>query len=234
MRKSEIQNGIGRSWRLVLDLDLGETISSPAPLGVNAEFRDIALSAESSYVQVYRAGLRLSHYNFLLSDLSFFQFSHAGDDELRFAYYPNPFISSANVARVGLLKDLRFALQAEEIDSEEYLQILSELRPEIRAPSIRYEFAPKAYREFSHPCSHLHIGHHADNRWALNRMLGPLAFTLLILKHYYRVEWDSHWKVVGDKRENDLEIRLIAERANCPQIDLAYFSPSEARSFAFY
>src|SRR6266436_2332379 len=94
MERRDVQNGINRSWKIVDLLDLGETFSNGAPLEINEEFRDLILSNETDFTQIYLAGLNLSHYNFLIADYSYFQFSCLGRDRVRYAYYPNPFAGS--------------------------------------------------------------------------------------------------------------------------------------------
>ena len=85
--------------------------------------------------------------------------------------------------------------------------------------------------ELRHPCSHFHLGHHSENRWAINRVLTPLAFTLLVLKQYYSEEWE----VLGDNAQvefgNIFEGELIQERTNCRAIGDDLFTANEGRSF---
>jgi hypothetical protein len=117
--------------------------------------------------------------------------------------------------------------------SPEYLSMLRDARLDPRVPLLRYEHAPDQYKGLHHPCSHFHIGHHADNRWALNRLLTPLAFTLLILKLYYGSVWRDLGLDEADKCGNSFETALIEEKTNCRPIRDALFSALEARSFFF-
>ena len=96
-------------------------------------------------------GLRLSHYNFLLSDYSFFQFSWSVVDNVRYAYYPNPFIPYGEQDGISRLKRLRELLQAEMITYEEYLSILRDAKADPRAPLFRYENAPDQICEVGNP-----------------------------------------------------------------------------------
>ena len=194
MDRRQVQNGIFRAWKAIEKLELGETFSSGAPLPVTEEFRNLILNDEISYVTLYLGGLNQSHYNFLLSDYSYFQFSWSLKDCVRYAYYPNPFATGkTNIAN---FRQLRERVESGEIPFEEYLETLKGNQPEAWIPLIRYENAPSQHKELQHPCSHFHIGHHSDNRWAVNRLLTPLAFTLLILKHYYSSAWREH----GDRK----------------------------------
>ncbi len=60
----------------------------------------------------------------------------------------------------------------------------------------------------------------------------PLAFTLLILKHYYVAQW-----LDGESLEEELgnvfEARLIRARAGCEEVDEALFSGLEKKCFHF-
>jgi hypothetical protein len=228
MERRDVQNGIHRSWEMVYRLDLGETFSNGASLGVNEEFRDLVLADESSYLRIYLAGINLSHYNFLLIDYSYFQFSWSSPDRVRYAYYPNPFEGNA-----ADFKRRRELVESGLITQDEYLSILHDARLDPRVPLLRYEYAPDQHKGLHHPCSHFHIGHHGDNRWALNRLLTPLAFTLLILKLYYGSVWRDLGLDEADECGNSFEAKLIEEKRNCRLIGDALFSAIEARSFFF-
>jgi hypothetical protein len=228
MDRRDIQNGIFRSWQFVESMDLGETFASGAPLEVRPEFRDLVLRSETDYVTIYLAGMNWSFYNFVLFDFSFFQFSWSSDQSVRYAYYPNPFSS-----KVEDLKRRKELVEAGMITEEENLVILREEGIDPRTPLIRYEYAPEQYKELLHPCSHFHIGHHDDNRWALNRILSPLAFTLLILKHYYGPTWKESGTDESDPNGNKYETGLIEAKVECRLIGDDRFSAIEARSFFF-
>lgn len=230
MERREVQKGIRESWAAVIDLKVAETISSAAPLPVNEVFRNLLLSEDVQYTELYLAGLNLQHYNILLTDFSFFQYSLIGDDHVRYAYYPNPFIEAADAS--GNIQRLRELVEADLITDEEFLALVNEQRSDNRAAPIRYENAPRDRKPFSHPCSHFHIGHGAGGRWALSRHLTPLAFTLLVLKHYYVAQW-----VEGESSEeesgNVFEARLIRARAACLEVEEPLFSGLEKRCFHF-
>jgi hypothetical protein len=231
MNRKDVQNGIIRSWNVVNELGLGETISTPAPLGINEEFRDQLLASQSSYVDIYRTGLRLSHYNFLLSDYSFFQFSWAYQDHVRYCYYPNPFIATEESA--AELNESRDMLAAGLINMDDYLDLLGDAESTVGVPPIRYENSPTQHDGLFHPCSHFHLGHHEDNRWAINRIITPFAFTLLILKHYYGPRWREFGADDRDEFRNKFESELIREKMNCRLIGNDLFLPDEAKSFFF-
>jgi hypothetical protein len=167
-----------------------------------------------------------------MSDYSFFQFSWSGTDRVRYAYYPNPFIAGRK-DELDNFRRRRELVEAGMITHEEYLSLLRDAPVESRVPVIRYENAPDQHNGLRHPCSHFHIGHHSDNRWALNRILTPLAFTLLVLKHYYGAEWSRRGSDERDSHGNVFESRLIEEKKNCRPILGSFFSEAEAKSFFF-
>jgi hypothetical protein len=233
MDRHDVQNGIMRAWIAVESLELGETISNPSPLEVNEEFRNVILNGTSTYSDIFMSGLKLSHYNFLLSDYSFFQFSWSAPNQVRYAYYPNQFIPQGEEGGTSQIKRLQELLQSELITHEEYLSILRDAKADPRAPMFRYENAPDQHNGLIHPCSHFHIGNNPDGRWAINRVLTPLAFTLIIFKHFYTWAWSE---IGADERAeygNTLEAKLISEKANCRIIGDDLFLPEEGRSFFF-
>jgi|SRR6185312_8700076 len=231
MQRSDVRSGIQRSWQAVDDLQLGETFSQPTPLEVDGEFRDIALTPTSTYSDVYLAGLNRSHYNFLLFDYSYFQFSWEKINHVRYAYYPNPFLATDEQN----IKDFRRKRELVEngtVTHEDYLALLRDTPIEARVPALRYENSPDQRRELRHPCSHLHIGHHGDDRWPLNKLLSPLAFTLLVVKHYYGNEWRSIGDRDSDQNGNIYDSMLIKEKAEgCVLVSANLFSDKDAASF---
>lgn len=233
MQKHDVQRGILSGWKYVEALELGGTISSAWPLEVNEEFRKLALSETTSYLSLFLCGLRLSHYNFQLFDYSYFQFGCTPPDDVRYAYYPNPYFSAKPNTAVATLKELTEMLRAEELTSEDYLTLLSEMRPDVRIPPIRYENAPSQYKVLEHPASHFHIGHHANNRWPLDRVLTPAAFILLILKRYYGDTWSEFWTNKDGNRRHVYEEALIKERRESVALAPEQFADVERRSFYF-
>jgi hypothetical protein len=188
MDRQTFEKGIAGAWRGVQTLQLGETFSNGGSLVVNAAFRDLILNPDTSYEEIFLYGLRNSYYNFLLSDHSFFQFTWFKDNDIRYAYYPNPYLGSDVNNLLSYKKRLEL-FQSEFISYEEFLQILGDAVGIGRIPVIRYENAPDQYKEMAHPCSHLHIGLHGDDRWSVRRVLTPNAFVLLVLRNYYGTTW---------------------------------------------
>lgn len=233
MQSSDVRSGIQRSWEIIRELDLGETYSNPLPLVVEAQFRDAILSADARYIDVYLLGLNLSYYNFLLTDFSYFQFSWDKVDHVRYAYYPNPFLGPTD-ASIEEFRRRRGLVESGDITHEEYLALLRDRPAQFRVPALRYENSPEQRRELEHPCSHFHIGYHGEDRWALNRVLSPLAFTLLIVKHYYGLAWQVYGDEPDGPYQNKLEARLAREKADkCVPVVDALFSKLEEKSFFF-
>ena len=231
MTKDDVRYGISKAWEFFDSLGIGEAFITPSPLAVSQDFRKIALSIKSLYSDVYEAGLAHSHYNILLFDLAFFQFSWAGDGEVRYAYYPNPFISGNKEAQVKL-QNWREAQVAEILSEEDVSALIAALTTSGTVPLVRYENSPSQYRLFRHPCSHLHIGLHSENRWPLSRVLTPLAFSMWIVKQYYSESW-SLYDDDNHPTGNQLEQDLIDEQANCRILGNELFTPAEAQSLHF-
>lgn len=221
-----IANGVRRSWELAESIDLAQSFAASHPLRVNEGFRDVLLSSESEYVDIYIAGCEGRHYNFILQDFSFFQFSIEGE-AVRYAYFPNPFEFEPD----GEDGELISLVSSGSATEDEYLQILSDRQLRISKPAIRFEHNPMQYREVSHPCSHFHIGFHYQDRWAVEKVLTPFAFTGIVFRLYYRPYWQTHDN--DSEFGNELDRQLADERSNCRAIGDDFFSSIERRLFHF-
>lgn len=232
MDRASLEKSIATAWASVQLLDLGETFSNGGSLEVASEFRDLILDPNSPYEDIFLHGLRQSHYNFLLSDHSYFQFTWNNLNDVRYAYYPNPYLGSDAALLLSYKKKLEL-LQCDMITYEEFLQLLGEAKGNGRKPVIRYENAPRQYKEAVHPCSHLHIGLHGDDRWAVRRLLSPSAFTLLILKNYYGDQWRLSEKLEGNEHFTQLDEQLVLARGQSRLIEDDFFSAREGSLFHF-
>lgn len=233
MNREEVRSGISKVWQYAGALGIGEIFSNPSPLPINVAFRDLILSDSSSYLEVYNKGLELSHYNILLHDYSYFQFSSDGDDNVRYAFYPNPYASNSDEYR-NWFSSRQEMVEAGFLTHEEFLSLLADKVGVGSVPLIRYENAPTQRAKFNHPCSHFHIGFHSDNRWAVRRVLSPAAFALLVFKLYY----GNCWRAIGDDDEpdeikNHFERTLIAEKLNCRIVSELLFDRDEEQVFYF-
>lgn len=232
MNRQEVQTGINKTWSLADNLGIASVFSNPNLLPLNTEFRDKILSPDSTYIDVYLSAMNLSHHNIILSDYSYFQFSMEREGYVRYAYYPNPFISGRE-SDTESFKKLTELLQNDFISHEEYLSLLDSKKILNGKPMWRYENAPDQRKRFFHPCSHFHIGFHSENRWPLKRTLTPLAFSMLVFKQYY----GNHWRALGDddhkEISNSFERALIKERQNCRFVSDELFERIEEQSFFF-
>lgn len=230
MTRNDVQHGVHQSWQFLETVDLAETLSKVDPLSVDEELRKLA-SSPATYDAIYMKCLEKAYFNMSLSDFSFFQYGWSAENEVRYAFYPNPFL--AGELRHSQIRAYRELVDADLMSQEDYLSLLrGKESPDIRMPLIRYENSPEQRRGLPHPCSHLHIGHHGDNRWPLSRVLTPLAFTMWVVKQYY----GERWRVFADEGDplgNSLEGALIEERSNCRVIGDELFDVNERRSFSF-
>lgn len=232
MTLEEIKAGIRKSWDYLKLCDVGQSFSNPAPLTASEAFKAVATSGTATYEEIYLTGLREGDYNVSLFDYSFVQFGGTTDNTLRYAYYPNPFLGSS-VEAVSGLADLREYVEEGVISMDEYLHAIADLRSTQHPPVFRYENSFDQYVDLRHPCSHFHLGHHADNRWPLSRVLTPQAFTLLIIKHFYSAHWASCPKMVVGANEVSADELLITERQNCRILADEFFSDAAKRQFHF-
>lgn len=232
MNREEVRVGISQVWRVAESLGIAEIYSNPIPLPVNDEFRDLILSDSANYIDVYNKALGLSHYNILLSDYSFFQFSIEGDSNVRYAFYPNPYSSNSN-EYADWFRTRHEMVEAGLLTHEEFLSLLADKVGIGSVPLLRYENAPEQRTKLHHPCSHFHIGFHSENRWAVRRVLTPAAFALLVFKQYY----GSNWRAVGDDEhdeiENSFDRILVSEKARSYLVSDLLFDPVEERAFYF-
>ena len=253
MNEGDVARGIRLSWDLVHRFRIGQSVAGFHPLGVNDEFRDIALDAGSSYAEVYVAGCRLRHYNFILNDFSYFQFSIFGED-LRYAFYPNPFWQLGRIEKLnynlhgeaddeveiddlnqlggsGRGHDMKLAGEVlrGKISIEDYLELVGDTKHRADMPAIRFEHSVAQYREVRHPCAHFHIGYLPQSRWAVARKITPFAFSLLILKYYY----PQYWRCGNDDAHlsNGYDRLLAKEKQKCKRLGDQYFTEGERTIF---
>ena len=157
------------SWALLKDrLELGRSFITPVQLPIDEIFQQIALNEDSTYDDIFLAGLQRSNYNIQLEDYAYFQFGWTNSTSWRLGYFPNSWLTGAPEAR----QKLRHFETLEEVGAltyEESSNLIAELPYVGRVPPIRYEFSAIEYQEFAHPAAHFHIGRHTDNRWPSTR-----------------------------------------------------------------
>ena len=230
MNEAEISKGIKHAWSLLSGLGIFEIFSDPWPITPHADFRKICLNSAATYEEVYLCGLKFGQYNFLLTDYSYFQFGGKDLDSLRFAYYPNPFLGASTTA-VKDLSDLREFVDEGIISFDDYLQQISELRYSQHPPLVRYEHSEEQYKKLIHPCSHVHFGHHAENRWPVRRLLSPESFSLLIAKLFYSEQWQAAPSIRVASDLLSMDDLLIQQRAACALVSGDFFSDEEGKQF---
>src|SRR5579862_3995665 len=146
MDARSVQRSIIKSWKVVDQMELGRAFANPTSLAVVDAFRDISLAKDARYEEIYRTGIELAHYNFMLTDYSYFQFSWFGKDNVRYAYYPNPFAKERSTLTDH--QHLRELEGAGWLTHEECLAVISDHHVANRDPMIRYEHAEDEYRAF--------------------------------------------------------------------------------------
>ncbi|MBT7357185.1 MAG: DUF2290 domain-containing protein [Rhodospirillaceae bacterium] len=228
MNQSDVANGIRRSWNHLESADLANDFAASHPLRVDEEYRKVILKQDVSYEEIYLTAANRKHYNFMSVDFSMFLFSCSNNNDVAYAFLPSPYNSSD----ADVIKEHRKLLDADMINQEEFDRLLSDASVHIMQPPIRYEHASDQYDEFSHPCSHFHIGFDRDNRWAVDRELTPAAFTLLIMQKYFFSAWE---RFDNDDSEfkNILNEALVNEKAGSPIVPLDLLSTQERRLFYF-
>jgi len=156
------------------------------------------------YVEIYERGLSLSYYNVLLTDLSYFQFSHRSDREWALAYYPNPRISG-NSEALRDFEDLKVSYDRGEISDEDYAELLTSFPARMFIPRFRYEYSDEQYEPVRHPIAHFHIGMSGEDRWGVSRKLSPFSFGLLMIKYFYPGVWWKNSRFNLDEKDRDDE-----------------------------
>jgi hypothetical protein len=231
MERSEFARKIRAAWSFLKDrVKLVRTVSSLAPLAVDEVFRRLVLDPDASYRAIYLLGLSRSHYNLLLSDYAYLQFSWASPASWRLAYYPNPWITGVASAEeaVGSWEEFE---QHGLLANEDVDELIADLPYLASVPPIRFEYSVDQYREIDHPAAHMHIGRHAENRWPFARLLDPLTFSMVIVKLYYPALWNPQSRFVDDTVKNCLEAALVEALRTPGRVH--QFSETERRTIHF-
>lgn len=231
MSKDELVPHIQKTWMYAKALRVDELFSGPTALEASDSFKALAISPVISYEELYLTGLRDCQYNILLRDYSFFQFgTGSGGDGVRFAYYPNPFLGATPDA-LSELKEMQEYVAEGIIDMDEFLHRVSDIRHPQHPPLVRYEFSKTHYVEATHPCSHMHLGFHEENRWPVRRYLTAHAFALLIFRLFYLNFWMTADTIKSGDKELTLDEVLMAARTECRMLYGEEFSSAEVQRF---
>jgi hypothetical protein len=146
------------------------------------------------------------------------------DFRVRYAYYPNPFVSPDETLFPGAAGD----------DMERLMQLFGDSIEVNRRPVVRYEISRGDYRFFRHPAAHMHLGMDSEVRLPVNKLLTPLAFAFFTAKFLYARHWnDRAVECFPDQALVGLESRLVVERAACEELPAELFSAHEGRQFHF-
>ena len=144
------------------------------------------LRSSTSYAETYNRYLTCQAYDFLLDDGSLFFFRRNPLDQtlLSYGYFESPYSGVSYSEFTSEFGDRNEAWQ----DYEEYC---SQRPQRTHILPVRYDWSPALYREVAHPASHLHMGFESDLRLAVDAMIMPLHFVLLIIQHFYVKSWEA-------------------------------------------
>lgn len=231
MNNNEIASQIRKTWEYSKAVGIGEVFSNPSSLEPSDLFKTMSVDEGISYEELYLCGLRDGQYNIALKDFSFLQYSLGQEEnEVRFAYYPNPFLGAAPDA-VAEVTEMQEYVAEGIIDIDEFLHRIADIRKPRHPPLVRYEYSRKQYLEESHPCSHFHLGYHGDNRWPVRRYLSAHAFTLFIMRIFYREFWANAAKIKHGQDELEMDAILEIAKQDCRMLYAEEFSDREERRF---
>ena len=231
MEESDFARKIRAAWVFLKDrADMVRIVGSLASLGVDEEFRRLALTSEVSYRSVYILGLARSHYNILLKDFAYFQFTWESKSAWRLAYFPNPWITGVVNAEEKLV-EWEGLTELGLLANDDVDEFVAELPYLGSVPPVRFEFSLIQYREVSHPAAHMHIGHHADNRWPFARLLDPLTFAMMLTKFYYPTVWNAQSQYANGTVHNCIEVDFMECLVSPGRVH--NFSENERRTLYF-
>jgi len=172
--------------------------------------------------------LSLSHYNILLKDYSYFQFTWDGKSSWRLAYFPNPWIAGISAA-AAQLDSWENQEELGTLSHEEVSMLMDELEYHGSIPPIRFEYSTAQYKEIAHPAAHFHIGRDSTNRWPVAIAIGPSLFTMIIAKFYYANSWARQSRFHGAVATEGCVDDLLIETAASARF-VHDFSDTERRS----
>lgn len=229
MNEAKFTKSINSSFQLYTDLGLARSFQVPASLSVNLEFNRLALNTITPYPDLFFSGLKLNQFNFILKDLSYFQFSRNMND-VRYAFYPSPF----DPKMLKVLDELTNALDSNTLEDEAYNVCIESLPSNYCRPVIRYDYSPDQYKPVKHPTAHFHIGTFGEDRWCVERLLTPYAFALQMAKMYFGEYWEALTEEDdNERRSNEFDRLLNEERSACKITPIEKFSSIDQSHFYF-
>lgn len=230
MTESDFVKSLISAHGIYEKLGLSTGIQVPASLPPNKEFNKISFDKSSDYCDIYFCGLKNNYLNFILNDLTYFQFSRTNETEVRYAFYPSPF-DELEIANIKKFTDLK---EKQLIDDETFSALIEKMNNNNKRPLIRYEYSASQYKKIKHPTSHLHIGHYGEDRWCVERFLTPYAFALQIAKMYFSDLWEIFTESDDPtQRKNECDSELVNARNNCAITPATNFHSDERAHFYF-
>lgn len=230
MNEGDFRSGIRKTWEYAKCIGIEGEFSGPSTLNASEEFKAISLDPNMDYERIYLGGMRGGDYNIMLADYSFFQFSYGDQFDIRYAYYPNPFLGASRDA-IASIAEMHEYVEEGIIDIDEFLHKISETKQGRCAPLVRYEYARAQYVPLRHPSSHLHLGHHTESRWAVRRVLSPDAFGLLVMKLFYGDYWENADLVKSKDPPTTVDTELALAKTACQLLPREEFSEAEESQF---
>lgn len=203
MHIAYFNTSIRSAIRFLREAQLLDTEIYVSSLPRSQEFNELCLVSQD-YLAIYELGLALSHYNFILKDLSYFHCTHTSETEFALAYYPNPRISGCPTALSDYL-EIKEQADSGLITDEEFADLAELIPANFYIPRFRFEYSKKQYKPVKHPGAHFHIGMSGEDRWCSSRKLSPLSFAMIIVKYFYPEAWWEGSRFSLDEKEWDNE-----------------------------
>ena len=194
---------IARAYRICKKLKLSnkhnENVLYKADL-VKA-IRDLSYREEWEYYVKNRL------YNIMFDNYSLFQFKLPTKENPQFSYcyYECPLnIVPYEDFLISFDTNINEAGQSYREEYDDYV-FTATLREHITP--IRYDYAPKDYREGIHPAAHIHIGRDNHVRLGTERLMSPLSFVLFTLR-----QTNPHaWSVFLQSSEAEQTCRAVRD-----------------------
>jgi len=187
MTEGQFRQQIDFSWRQLKRLNLADyRVYFPDYAKVTVvSYRNL------NYLDEWKKIVSNQLFDFQLTDhalLQFKRFKENGTEVFSYSYYENPF-EILSYQDFLANHDLSIT-ETGNIFIDYYNQYVatSGKQKSIVTPT-RYDYAPNQYVEGRHPVSHMHFGHCSEIRIATKRILGPLSFSLFVLRQYYPASW---------------------------------------------
>lgn len=197
--KNSIPANMTRSIKRICDLykELG-LFKGQMPFKGQTSSETKSVRKKNSLVETYKTAIQMLDYDIILKDDSIFHFTFDNNSDRRLVFLQSPYKHSpfldflhenfneddipSDPAEINVLKDTL---------SEDYTQWLTELGLNMNSVYMRYDLDLKDYKPNLHAYAHLHIGFGNNIRIPCNKYLTPLSFSLLVLKHIYKKEWEK-------------------------------------------